>query len=151
MSVSGTTLTIDPAEYFFRKSDRPEWTLVDWDLVVEKLLEVSETDEVAVEQQALDFVRAYGQRTTDPTAVLKTADRVYGYLFDESRLGNAAPDGVTANDLRILRESATIAALNRVHLTGDIEDIGPAWFFAATAQTVYDLDEAAAERIDDLY
>lgn len=150
VEVDGSTLRIDPAVYFFRRSDRPVWLLVDWDLVADRLLSQTETETAAVEQQALEFVRAFGQRTDDPAAVLRTADKVYSYLFSPDVIDDPDLD-VSAQDLRILRESATLAALNRVELSGDISDIGPAWFFAVTAEVVFGLDTVESERVDDLY
>ncbi|WP_322769230.1 hypothetical protein [Frankia sp. Cr1] len=151
ISVDGPRVTIDPDRYFFRRSEAPVWMLVDWDLVVERLLSAEETEEATVEQKTLEFVRAFGQRTQDPAAVLRTADRVYRHLFSGDRLDDPDLSGVSAQDVRILRESATFAALNRVAMTGEITDIGPAWFFPATARVVYDLDADGAERVDDLY
>ncbi|WP_131787478.1 hypothetical protein [Protofrankia symbiont of Coriaria ruscifolia] len=151
ITVGGTTVTVDPDRYFFRRSTSPVWMLVDWDLVVERLLSAEETEQFAVEQQTLEFVRAYGQRASDPAQVLRTADRVYHHLFSAERLDDPDLSNVTATDVRILRESATLAALNRVELSGEITDIGPAWFFPATARVVYDLDADGAERVDDLY
>ncbi|MCK9893498.1 hypothetical protein [Frankia sp. AgB32] len=58
---------------------------------------------------------------------------MYSYLFSSTVLDDPDLD-VTAQELRILRESGTLAALNRVELSGEIADIGPAWFFAATAE-----------------
>ena len=151
ITVNGTTVTVEPDRYFVRRSTAPVWMLVDWDLVTERLLSEDETEEAAVEQQTLEFVRAYGQRTSEPADVLRTADRVYHHLFSAERLDDPDLSDVTDDDLRILRESATLAALNRVELSGEIADIGPAWFFPATARVVYDLDADGAERVDDLY
>jgi len=150
LSVDGLRLRIDPAEYFFERSKRPTWMLVDWDRVVEGLLPLKETETAAVEQQALEFVHKFGQRTEDPAAVLRTADQVYSFVFGREVLDDPAL-GVTALELRILRESATIAALNRVELSGEIADMGPAWLIPAVARVVFDLDTENAERIDDLY
>ncbi len=150
ISVDGRMLRIDPREYFFRRSGRPTWLLVGWQTVVEGLLSLPETQDATLEQQALEFARSFGERTEDPAAVLRTADKVYSYLFSPAVLDDPDLD-VTAQDLRILRESGTLAALNRVELTGEITDIGPAWFFAATAEVVFGLDTVQAERIDDLY
>jgi hypothetical protein len=151
VTVDGSQLSIDLAEYFFRRSEAPEWLLVDWDLVVSQLLGSQETETEALEQQALELVMRYGQRTTDPGEVLRTADQVYGYLFDPARLDDPDLADVSAEDLRILRESATLAALNRVTAAGEITDVGPCWFFPATAQVVYDLGPAEGARIDELY
>ncbi|MDT3440977.1 hypothetical protein [Pseudofrankia sp. BMG5.37] len=151
IEVDGARVSIDPDAYFYRHSAAPTWLLVDWDLVVDRLLGSEETETAAVEQQALEFVHRYGRRTSDPADVLETAELVYGHLFDRERLTDPDLSEVTEEDLRILRESATLAALNRVEPSGEITDIGPCWFFPATARVVFDLDEAEGDRIDGLY
>ncbi|TCJ32430.1 hypothetical protein [Parafrankia sp. BMG5.11] len=151
VTVNNRNLVIDPEVYFFRRSEQPVWMLVDWDRVVEDLLPREESDTETVEQQALDFVRVFGQRTNDAAKVLRTAEQVYSHLFAPELLDTPDLAGVTEEDLRILRESATLAALNRVDMSGEISDIGPAWFFPATARVVFDLSPDEAERIDDLY
>ncbi len=72
VTVRGNRVTIDPATYFYRYED-PVWVLCDWDGVQAGLLDAAETQGAAVEQLALEYVRAHGQRTRDAAAVLATA------------------------------------------------------------------------------
>ncbi|KJE21371.1 putative aminoglycoside phosphotransferase [Frankia torreyi] len=76
---------------------------------------------------------------------------MYGHLFSPDTLDDLDLGDVTEKDLRIPRESAALAALNRVEMSEEISDIGPAWFFPTTARVVFDLDADDAERIDALY
>ncbi len=83
--------------------------------------------------------------------MLATAWQVYSYLFRDEHLADPGLAGVTPRMLRMLRECGTIMSLNRVELTGHISVAGPAWMFPATSCVVFDLDEAAAGLLDELY
>jgi hypothetical protein len=58
---------------------------------------------------------------------------------------------VSAADLRVLRESSILCALNKVDLAGHITITGPAWYFAQCARVVFDLDRASEMRVDELF
>ncbi len=71
ITVDGKHITIDPAQYFFRFESHT-WLVADWELVKSQLLPAEETTESAVEQMALDFVKAHGESTSDAARVLRT-------------------------------------------------------------------------------
>jgi hypothetical protein len=150
ITVDGKTLRIEPAAYFYRY-ENPTWLLCAWDEVRRDLLASTETPDVALEQRVLDYVRAHGRQTGDPAEVLTTAWSVYTHLFRDEHLTDSDLAHVDQRHLRILREVATVMALNRVELTGEITNIGPAWFFADVARVVFDLDEAECLALDELY
>lgn len=152
VSVDGARVTIVPGEYFFRYGN-PTWVVCDWAGVEADLLGVRETPDTTVEQMALDHVKEYGRRTTDPAEVLVTAHAVYSYLFRTEHLQDPALTrmGVTPRDLRVLTEMGVMMALNRVESSGEISNVGPAWMFAEAAKVVFGLDIREAETIDDLY
>lgn len=150
VDVSGRQLTIDPARYFYRY-DNPSWLICDWESVCRDLLDAIEQPTVALEQQVLDYVRSHGRMTGDPAEVLATAWQVYAHLFRDELLAEPDLTNVSPEQLRMLRELATVMALNRVELTGEITNVGPAWFFADVAQVVFDLDEDECAVLDDLY
>lgn len=152
VEISGSTLTIDPAEYFFR-FDNATWIVCDWDGVRADLLGAKETSDTAVEQIALEYVKAHGLDTNDPATVLAVAWHVYSYLFRPEHLDS--PDiqalGVTFEHLRMLIEMGTMMALNRVELDGSITNVGPAWMFPEASKVVYQLGHPDAEKLDELY
>ena len=150
VTVEGATLRIDPAAYFYRY-ENPSWLLCDWDEVHRDLLDASETPDQALEQRVLDHVRAQGRQTGDPTEVLATAWHVYTHLFRDEQLTDPGLAHVDQRHPRILREVATVMALNRVELTGEITNVGPAWFFADVARVVFGLGEAECMALDELY
>jgi hypothetical protein len=150
ISVNGSTLTIDPAKFFFRY-ENPSWLLCDWQKVRAELLPAIESTDLAIEQRALDFVRANAYSTSDPAEVLRTAHDVYAYMFREEHLKDPGLDFVPDGTLVMLRECGTLMALNRVELDGHISNVSPAWMLCAAAQVVYDLDKATAEVLDELY
>ncbi|MER6808798.1 hypothetical protein ABT299_05925 [Spirillospora sp. NPDC000708] len=45
----------------------------------------------------------------------------------------------------------TMMALNRVEMSGEITNVGPAWMFGEAAKVVFGLTTAEAEMIDELY
>ncbi|OKJ74192.1 hypothetical protein [Streptomyces sp. CB02460] len=150
IQVVGRTLTIDPAEYFFRLESH-SWLVADWEMVRTELLPIHETTGSAVEQLALDFIKEHAKPTADPALVLRTAYEVYAYLFRSELLESAGLPNVTADHLRMLCEAATLMALNKVELDGHISNIGPCWFFPAATSVVFGLDEEEGRMLDELY
>lgn len=150
VEVDGHRITIDPAEYFFR-FESSSWLLTDWDLVRRELLPVEETAESAVEQFALDFVKAHGESTSDAARVLTTAHEVYAYLFRDEHLAGLGLPEITTEHLRMLREAATLMALNKVEPDGHISNVGPCWFFPAATSVVFDLDDRTGGMLDEVY
>jgi hypothetical protein len=151
ITIDGRTLTVDPDAYFFRY-ESPSWILVPFEKVTADLLPAVETTQIAVEQIALDFVRKHGRSTTDPAQVLATAHEVYSWLFRPEQLDDPGVAAIASPEhLTMLREVATLMALNRVELDGHISNIGPSWFFPAAVRVVYGLSKDEGERLDDLY
>jgi hypothetical protein len=68
ITVDGTMLRIDPADYFYRY-ENPTWLLCDWDKVRQNLLDAAESPDLALEQRVLDYVRAHSRQTSDPAEV----------------------------------------------------------------------------------
>jgi hypothetical protein len=149
LEVHGSTLTIDPG-YWFR-FENPSWLVCDWTGVRDDLLPVTETGERALEQTVLDYIRAHGRTTTDPAEVLATAWHVNAYLFRDDLLPVAGLEAIGPAELRMLREAATLMALNKVETNGHISNISPTWFFGAAIPLVFDLDEQAGQLIDETY
>lgn len=153
VEVNGQHISIDPEQYFFRY-ENPSWVIVPWEMVKKDLLTVEETTERTLEQIVLDYVNAHGRETTDPTEILETASHVYSVVFHD-RWVNADPElkatGVQPAHLKMLREMATVMALNRVDEFGHPCNVGPAWFFPVLCQKVYGLSSDEAEFVDDLY
>ncbi|MGW8329826.1 hypothetical protein ACWGLE_18205 [Streptomyces sp. NPDC055897] len=150
IQVDGRRITIDPAEYFFR-FESSTWLVADWELVKSQLLDVDETTESAVEQLALDFIKQHSQPTSDAAQVLSTAYEAYAYLFRDEHLASLALLQITAGHLRMLREAATLMALNKVELDGHISNAGPCWFFPAATSVVFDLDDGTGGMLDEVY
>lgn len=150
IEVDDRQIRIDIGRYFYRYTN-PTWLLCRWEDVRHDLLDAAEQTGVALEQQVLDYVVAHGRSTTDPAAALATAWHLYAYLFRDDLLGDPGLADVDPCHLRMLRELATVMSLNRVELTGEITNVGPAWFFADVAQVVFDLDDDECARLDDLY
>lgn len=150
VEVDSRQLSIDIGRYFYRYTN-PTWLLCPWEDVRHDLLDATEQPGVALEQQVLDYVAAHGRSTSDPAEVLATAWQLYAHLFRDELLADPGLADVDPRHLRMLRELATVMALNRVELTGEITNVGPAWFFADTAQVVFDLDDDECTRLDDLY
>ncbi|WP_435187282.1 hypothetical protein [Streptomyces sp. bgisy126] len=148
--VRGRHIDIDPAEYFFRFESHT-WLVADWQRVRSELLPVEETATHAVEQLALEFIKAHAYSTDDSALVLRTAHDVYTYLFREEHLDGIGLPGLTADHLRMLREAATLMALNKVELDGHISNIGPCWFFPAATSVVFGLDDSTGAMLDEVY
>lgn len=152
IKVSGTSVTIRPAEFFFEYSE-PRWVVCDWELVEQVLLGRGETSEATYEQRVADFVHEHG-RTVDAGAdVLRVAEQVYGYLFRAEHLDDSGVRslGVDEFHLDVLRQMGIIMALNRVELSGQLSVVSPAWFFPVCSKKVFDLDQRTADMIDELY
>ncbi|MFJ9319009.1 hypothetical protein EAO73_19510 [Streptomyces sp. col6] len=150
IQVEGRRISIDPAEYFFRFESNT-WLVADWELVKSQLLDVDETTQSAVEQLALDFVRSNASSTSDAAQVMATAYEVYAYLFREEHLAGLGLPQITPAHLRMLREAATLMALNKVELDGHISNVGPCWFFPAATSVVFDLDDETGGMLDEVY
>lgn len=150
ITTDGRCLTIDPADYFFR-FDSASWLVCDWDTVRAEFLDVQETAETALEQAALEFIRARARTTTDGAEVLAIAWQVYSYIFRDNLLPVAGLEQIGPAELRILREAATLMALNKVDENGTISNVGPCWFFPAATSVVFDLDETRGEMLDEVY
>jgi hypothetical protein len=115
IAIDGRRITIDLAAYFFR-FDSASWLVCGWDTVRTQLLDAEETSQTALEQTALDFIRANARTTRDAAEVLSTAWDVYSYVFRDELLPVAGLDQIGPAELRILREAATLMALNKVEL-----------------------------------
>lgn len=150
IAVQERRVTINAADYFFR-FDSASWLVCDWHAVRDGLLCVAETAEAALEQRALDFIRAHGRTTTNPAEVLTIAWEVYSYLFRDELLPVGGLERIGPAELRMLREAATLMALNKVERDGTISNVGPCWFFPAATSVVFDLDEATGGMLDEVY
>ncbi|GAA1863890.1 hypothetical protein [Myceligenerans crystallogenes] len=150
IEVEGTRITLDPAQYFFR-FDEASWLVVDWDLVRDELLPVTETVDEALEQTALRFIKAHARTTTDAAEVLRIAWEVYSYVFRDELLPVAGLEEIGPDELAMLRQAATLMALNKVREDGSIVNVGPCWFFPAATQVVFDVSEAKGNLIDEVY
>jgi len=147
----GPAIRITPEQYFERYED-PSWNYVPWETVEANWSKLSETPERAIEQACLEFIREHAHQTSDPAVILENAEKVYSFVFNESILNEIQDlDHVTPNDLRVLRESSILCALNKVNLSGRITNIGPAWYFAQCARTVFGLSSADEKRVDELF
>ncbi|MYX06950.1 hypothetical protein GTW98_09020 [Streptomyces sp. SID8375] len=150
IQVDGKRISVDPVQYFFRFESN-SWLVADWELVRTQLLEADETTESAVEQLALDFIKTHAEPTTDAARVLAIAYEVYAYLFREEHLAGLGLPQITTDHLRMLREAATLMALNKVELDGHISNVGPCWFFPAATSVVFDLDDETGGMLDEIY
>jgi hypothetical protein len=150
ITVDGTRISIDPAEYFFRFENN-SWLVIDWQAVSTRFLHTDESGTTAVEQLALDFIKAHGRSTRDAGEVLAIAWQVYTFLFREEHLDGLGLPGMTADHLRMLREAATLMALNKVEPDGHISNVGPCWFFPSATGVVFDLGEAEGQMLDEVY
>lgn len=150
ITIDGRVITINPAQYFFR-FDSSSWLVCDWDGVREELLDLTESTETALEQISLDFIRAHGRTTSDPAEVLLLAWQVYAYLFRDVLLPVAGLEQIGPEQLRMLRQAATLMALNKVELDGTISNVGPCWFFPAATSVVFDLDNDTGAMLDEVY
>lgn len=149
LEVVGSTVMIGP-DFWFRL-ENSSWLVCDWSAVRDDLLPVTETGDRALEQIVLDYIHAHGRTTTDPAEVLATAWHVYAYLFRDDLLPVAGLEAIGPAELKMLREAATLMALNKVEMDGHISNIAPTWFFGAVIPRVFDLDQQAGQLIDEVY
>ena len=149
--VGGDLIEIEP-DIYFERLESVEWQYVPWELVRQSFDILVESPAVTLEQRCLEFVRRHVVHTTDPLVVLENAEKVFTYLYDRKHIdGFAGLDFVTDLDLRVLRESSILSALNQVDMEGHITNIGPAWYFAQCATLVYDLSIQDENRVDELF
>jgi hypothetical protein len=149
IDIDGTTVTLEPAWWF--RFESPAWLICDWPGVRDQLLPAAETGDRALEQVVLDYIRAHGRTTTDPAEVLATAWHVYAWLFRDDLLPVAGLEDIGPAELGMLRQAATLMALNKVEPDGHISNISPAWFFGAAIPVVFDLDDRAGQILDEAY
>jgi hypothetical protein len=83
--------------------------------------------------------------------ILATAWQVYGHIFRAELLPVPGLESIGPDELRMLREAATLMALNKVEDTGHISIIGAAWFFGAALPVVFDLSDEMGQVIDEAY
>ncbi|MET7298233.1 hypothetical protein [Embleya sp. NPDC005575] len=150
VTVTGRTVEIDPAVYFFRYQD-PTWLVVDWDLLARDLLPLRDTDSRTVEQAALEFVKEHGRITDDPAEVLRIGHKVAAHVFSDKHLTDPGLSHVDAGHMRMLREATTLMALNKVRIDGSIANVGPCWFFPVATSVVFGLDDEQGMALDELY
>jgi len=149
LEIDGSALTITPGHWL--RFENPVWLVCDWPAVRDRLLPVTETGEQALEQTVLDYIRTHRRVTTDPAEVLSTAWHVYAYLFRDELLPVAGLEAIGPAELRMLREAATLMALNKVEPDGHISIISPTWFFGVAVPLVFGLSDEAGQRIDEVY
>lgn len=150
ITVAGNRVTLDPAQYFFKLNDF-SWLVIDWADVERDMLGAVETPDASLEQIALDYIKANARPTTDAGRVLAIGYEVYRYVFRAEHLADLGMPEVTEDHLRMLRQAGTFMALNKVELSGDIANIGPAWFFNSTTRAVFDLSDAEGDMLDEVY
>jgi hypothetical protein len=149
LEIDGTTVTIHPGHWI--RYENPTWLLCDWEDVRANLLPVTETAGEALEQTVLDYIASHGRATTDPAEVLNTAWHVYSHLFRDELLPIGGLEEIGPDELRMLREAATLMSLNRVEQDGHITNISPTWFFAVAVPLVFGLSDEAGQFIDEAY
>lgn len=147
---AGGDVEIAPEQYFFRYEE-PAWLMIDWERVRGAWSGLDETNEEALEQKCLNFIKTEARTTTDAGEVLENAQKVYAFLFREERLVDPDLGWVTSKHLQILRETSTMMALNRVAHDGRARNVGPAWFFPVCAKEIFDLTDDEATQVDELY
>src|ERR1700733_9147713 len=80
LQVTPTETTIDPSQYFFRYEE-PAWNIIDWEFVRDHWSELDESNDAALEQRCLEFIRKHARITDNPSEVLENAEKVYSHLF----------------------------------------------------------------------
>lgn len=153
VQVEGRHITIAPDQYFLRY-ENPSWIIIPWDSVERDILPTPETTRRTLEQIFLDYVNEHGEETDDAARVVATASHVYSVVFNDrwvSQDPELEATGVTTHHLKMLREMATLMALNRVDEFGHPCNVGPAWFFPVLCEKVFGLTHDEAEFVDDLY
>jgi hypothetical protein len=150
IAIEGKRVTIDPEAYFFKLSDF-SWKVIPWAEVKRDMLDADETEDASLEQIALDYIKAHAHSTTDAAEVLAIGYEVYRYIFRAEHLADLGMPEVSEKHLRMLRQAGTFMSLNKVELTGEIANIGPAWFFNSTTRAVFDLSDAEGDMLDEVY
>ncbi|MBA9008000.1 MULTISPECIES: hypothetical protein [Thermomonospora] len=150
ITVDGHRVTLDPGAYFFKFTDHT-WLVIPWEQVARDMLGAVETPDKSLEQIALEYIRANATPTGDAATVLATGYEVYRYVFREEHLADLGMPQITPGHLTMLRQAGTFMALNKVELTGEISNIGPAWFFNSTTRAVFDLTDEQGDMLDELY
>ncbi|MEV8635529.1 hypothetical protein AB0395_28100 [Streptosporangium sp. NPDC051023] len=150
VTVNGRRVTITPEQYFFKFTNH-SWLVIPWAQVERDMLGVTETDDKALEQIALEYIQAHATSTRDAATVLAIGYEVYRYIFREEHLADLGIPQITAEHLTMLRQVGTFMALNKVELTGEISNIGPAWFFNSTTRAVFDLTDVQGDMLDEVY
>jgi hypothetical protein len=150
VTVEGKRVTIIPSEYFF-KLNSFTWLVIPWADVERDMLDASETADKSLEQIALDYIKANAVSTPDAAEVLAIGYEVYRYVFRAEHLADLGMPEIGEEHLAMLRQAGTFMALNKVELTGDIANIGPAWFFNSTTRAVFDLGDAEGDMLDEVY
>jgi hypothetical protein len=93
----------------------------------------------------------HSRTTADPAEVLATAWHVYARLFRDDLLPVAGLEAIGPAELSMLRQAATLMALNKVQEDGHIANIAPSWFFGHAIPLVFDLDDKTGQVIDEAY
>lgn len=150
ITVDGHRVTLDPKQYFFKFTNHT-WLLIPWPQVERDMLGATETADTSLEQIALEYIQAHATPTSDAAAVLRTGYEVYRYIFRAEHLADLGMPEITTEHLTMLRQAGTFMALNKVELTGEISNIGPAWFFNSTTRAVFDLTDAEGDMLDEIY
>ncbi|WP_440098416.1 hypothetical protein [Streptosporangium sp. H16] len=150
ITVDGHRVTLDPEEYFFKFTNHT-WLVIPWQQVRRDMLDAHETPDTSLEQLALDYIRADATPTSDAATVLQIGWEVYRYVFRAEHLADLGMPEITEEHLMMLRQAGTFMALNKVELTGEISNIGPAWFFNSTTRAVFDLTDAEGDLLDEVY
>ena len=150
ITIDGNRVTVDPEKYFFKLNDF-SWLVIDWSDVVRDMLDAAETPDESLEQIALDYINANARSTADASEVLAIGYQVYRYIFRAEHLADLGMPEIGEQHLAMLRQAGTFMALNKVELTGDIANIGPAWFFNSTTRAVFDLSDAEGDMLDEVY
>jgi hypothetical protein len=149
LEIDGSTVTLEPG--YWLRFENPTWFVCDWPGVRDDLLPLTETGDLALEQIVLGYIRAHGRATTDPAEVLDTAWHVYAHLFRDELLPVAGLEAIGPDELKMLREAATLMALNKVETDGHISNIAPTWFFGTAIPIVFDLSDETGQLIDEVY
>ncbi|MBT2213450.1 hypothetical protein [Actinomadura sp. NEAU-AAG7] len=151
LEVDGKMVTIEPTRFFYRL-ENPKWVVCDWEAVRKELPQLRETVTISLEQKALDFIRNNTRLTRDGAEVLNLAYKVNSHLFRDAITAERGFKiiGARPEHARLLREAATLGALNRVEMTGRITNVCKAWMDPSSLTAVYDLPCAETEAVEEI-